>query len=45
MDATTQFEDINHTAKAFKFMEDLYIGEFRNPEDSKESWEEYVRRK
>ena len=45
MDATTQFEDINHSKKAFEFMRDLYIGDFYNPEAEKESWEDYVRRK
>jgi cytochrome b involved in lipid metabolism len=45
MDATTQFEDINHSAKAFEYMEGLYIGDFQNPDDNKESWEDYVRRK
>ena len=45
MDATTQFEDINHSVRAFKDMEELYIGDFVNPEDNKESWEDYVRRK
>ncbi len=45
MDATTQFEDINHTDKAFVLMKDLYIGDFKNPGDDKESWEEYMKRK
>lgn len=44
-DATTQFEDINHSAKAQIAMRDLYIGEFFNPEEAKESWEDYVKRK
>ncbi len=44
-DATTQFEDINHSAKAFVYMKDLYIGDYENPDDNKESWEEYVKRK
>jgi hypothetical protein len=26
-------------------MRDLYIGEFFNPEEAKESWEDYVKRK
>ena len=26
-------------------MRDLYIGEFYNPEEAKESWEDYVKRK
>lgn len=45
MDATTQFEDINHTKKADELMEELYIGDFRNPGEDKESWEEYMKRK
>ena len=45
MDATTQFEDINHSDKARVFMKDLYIGDFYNPEADKESWEDYVKRK
>ena len=31
-DATTQFEDINHSEKADKLMKDLFIGDFE-PED------------
>ena len=45
MDATTQFEDINHSSKADEYMKDLYIGDFVDPDDNKESWEDYVRRK
>lgn len=26
-------------------MKDMYIGDFYNPEDEKESWEDYIRRK
>lgn len=26
-------------------MKDLYIGDFYNPEEEKESWEEYIKRK
>jgi cytochrome b involved in lipid metabolism len=44
-DATTQFEDINHSKKADLLMKDLYIGDFYNPEEEKESWEDYVKRK
>ena len=44
-DATTQFEDINHTKKAAEYMKTFYIGDFYNPEDEKESWEEYIKRK
>ena len=36
-DATTQFEDINHSPKADKFMEELYIGDFEYPDDDKNS--------
>ena len=43
MDATVQFEDINHSKKADEFMKDLYIGEFKMDGED-ESWEEYVRR-
>ena len=43
-DATSQFDDINHSEDANVFMEDLYIGDFYNPDEDKESWEEYVRR-
>lgn len=45
MDATTQFDDIHHSKKAYNLMRDLYIGDFYNPEEEKESWEEYVRRR
>ena len=44
-DATTQFEDINHSKKAYNMMKDFYIGDFYNPEDEKESWESYIKRK
>ena len=44
-DATTQFEDINHSKKANEYMKQFYIGDFFNPEDEKESWEEYIKRK
>ena len=26
-------------------MKDLYVGDFHNPEEDKESWEEYIKRK
>eukprot|EP00347_Sterkiella_histriomuscorum_P023894 403333018 len=45
MDATTQFEDINHSVKALKLLDDLCIGEFKNPDDDQEPWEDYIRRK
>jgi cytochrome b involved in lipid metabolism len=45
MDATTQFEDINHSEKAANIMKDLYIGDFKNAEEEKESWEQYQQRK
>ena len=45
MDATTQFEDINHSAKAHELMRKMYIGDFFNPEEAKESWEDYTKRK
>ena len=45
MDATTQFEDINHSAKAQELMRGMYIGDFLNPEEQKESWEDYTKRK
>ncbi len=45
MDATTQFEDINHSAKAQELMRGMYLGDFINPEDQKESWEDYTKRK
>lgn len=45
MDATTQFEDINHSAKAQEKMREFYIGDFINPEEQKEPWEDYVKRK
>ena len=43
MDATTQFDDINHSAKAQTLMRGLYIGDFLS--NDKEPWEDYVRRK
>ena len=44
MDATVQFEDINHSKKADEFMKDLFIGDFKMDGED-ESWEEYVRRR
>lgn len=44
-DSTTQFEDINHSKKAYDLMHDMYIGDFYNPEDEKENWETYIKRK
>lgn len=44
-DATTQFDDINHTPKADEYMRQFYIGDFYNPEEEKESWEDYIVRK
>ena len=40
-DATTQFEDIGHTEKAFKLMEDLYIGQYKPNLDSNSPKEEF----
>jgi cytochrome b involved in lipid metabolism len=45
MDATTQFEDINHSAKAHELMRKMYVGDFYNPDEAKESWEDYTKRK
>lgn len=45
MDATSQFEDIHHSKKAAELMRDLYIGDFYNPDEEKESWEDYIKRK
>lgn len=44
MDATVQFEDINHSKKATEIMKDLLIGEFKMEGDD-ESWEDYVKRR
>jgi cytochrome b involved in lipid metabolism len=44
-DASTQFDDINHSSKAAQYMKGFYIGDFYNPEDEKESWEDYIARK
>ena len=44
-DATTQFEDINHSAKAQDLMKAMYIGDFINLEDEKESWDKFQNRK
>ena len=32
-DATTQFEDIGHSEKADEYLKELYIGDFKPPED------------
>jgi cytochrome b involved in lipid metabolism len=45
MDATSQFEDINHTPKAQLLMREMYIGDFYNEEELKEPWEDFVKRK
>ena len=45
MDATIQFEDINHSEKAQDLMRKMFIGDFINPDEQKESWEDYVKRK
>jgi len=44
MDASIQFEDINHSKKADEYMKELYIGDFKM-EGEDESWEDYVRRR
>lgn len=40
-DATTQFEDISHSSKADKFMEELYIGDFK-PENDDDTGKEGI---
>ncbi len=45
IDATQQFEDINHSEKAHKLMEDMFIGDFKNPDGDNETFEEYWKRK
>jgi len=46
-DATTQFEDINHSEKAYRLMNDFYIGDYVNPHDphGNEGWDEFLARK
>ena len=45
VDATSQFEDIGHSEKAFEEMEHRYIGDFYNPDEENESSEAYMKRR